>query len=159
MRHVIYILVVVNLVYFSWNMLQNVPHQGEAHLVRRLLPNVRHLETVQEMEAKKERLRSTLVAALSYPVFLLFFSAVQPSMDSSLSPTSRMCISMRRSALVRSFLIMASTISSCVSTAFLEETTLSLPSTAFRIPSRLEVRRLACSLTTAVMDPTTMTRT
>jgi len=53
MRHVIYILVVVNLVYFSWNMLQNVPHKGDTSLVRRLPPKVRQLETVQEMEANK----------------------------------------------------------------------------------------------------------
>lgn len=52
MRHLIYILVVLNLVYFSWNMLQNVSHKGEASLVRRLPPHVRQLETVQEKAAK-----------------------------------------------------------------------------------------------------------
>jgi hypothetical protein len=53
MRHVIYILVVVNLVYFSWNMLQNMPHKGGANLVRRIPPNVRHLETIQERTERK----------------------------------------------------------------------------------------------------------
>jgi hypothetical protein len=53
MRHVIYLLVVVNLVYFSWNMLQNVPHKGGASLLGRLPPNVRRLETIEESAAKK----------------------------------------------------------------------------------------------------------
>lgn len=52
MRHVIYLLVVVNLVYFTWNMLQNVPHKGGTSLVRRIPPNVRRLETIQENAAK-----------------------------------------------------------------------------------------------------------
>ncbi len=53
MRHLIYLLVVVNLVYFSWNMLQNVPHKGRASLVERIPPNARRLETIQENAAKK----------------------------------------------------------------------------------------------------------
>jgi hypothetical protein len=53
MRHVIYLLVVVNLVYFSWNMLQNVPHKGGASLDGRISPHVRRLETIQEHAAKK----------------------------------------------------------------------------------------------------------
>jgi len=53
MRHVIYLLVVVNLVYFSWNMLENMPHKGGASLVGRIPPNVRRLETVEEQAAKK----------------------------------------------------------------------------------------------------------
>jgi hypothetical protein len=53
MRHVIYLLVVVNLIYFSWNMLQNVPHKVGASLIGQLSPNVRRLETVQESAAKK----------------------------------------------------------------------------------------------------------
>ena len=53
MRHVIYLLVVVNLVYFSWNMLQSVPHKGGASLVARIPPHVRRLETVQEQAAKE----------------------------------------------------------------------------------------------------------
>ena len=53
MRHVIYLLVVVNLVYFSWNMLQNVPHKGGASLVGHIPPNVGRLETIQEYAAKK----------------------------------------------------------------------------------------------------------
>ena len=48
MRHVIYLLAVINLVYFTWNMLQNMPHEGGAALVRRIPPSVRHLETIQE---------------------------------------------------------------------------------------------------------------
>ncbi|MGB7931288.1 MAG: hypothetical protein WCH04_03540 [Gammaproteobacteria bacterium] len=52
MRHVIYLLVVMNLVYFSWNMLQNVPHKGGASLVGRIPPNVRRLETIQEHAEK-----------------------------------------------------------------------------------------------------------
>jgi hypothetical protein len=52
MRHVIYLLVVVNLVYFTWNMLQNVPHKGGTSLVGRIPPNVRRLETIQERAAK-----------------------------------------------------------------------------------------------------------
>ena len=52
MRHVIYLLVVVNLVYFSWNMLQSVPHKGGASLVARIPPHVRRLETIQERAAK-----------------------------------------------------------------------------------------------------------
>ena len=52
MRHVIYLLVVVNLVYFSWSMLQNVPHQGGASHVGRLSAHVRRLETIQEHAAK-----------------------------------------------------------------------------------------------------------
>jgi len=53
MRHVIYLLVVVNLVYFSWNMLQNVPHKGGSSHVARIPPNVRRLETIQESATKK----------------------------------------------------------------------------------------------------------
>jgi hypothetical protein len=53
MRHVIYLLVVMNLVYFSWNMLQNVSPKENEGLVRRLPPNVRHLDTIQERAAKK----------------------------------------------------------------------------------------------------------
>jgi hypothetical protein len=53
MRHVIYLLVVVNLVYFSWSMLQNVPHNGGASYVARIPPHVRRLETIQERAAKK----------------------------------------------------------------------------------------------------------
>ena len=53
MRHVIYLLVVVNLVYFSWNMLQSVPHKGGMSLVARIPPHVRRLETVQEQAKKK----------------------------------------------------------------------------------------------------------
>ena len=53
MRHVIYLLVVVNLVYFTWNMLQNVPHKGGASLVGRIPPTVGRLETIQESAAKK----------------------------------------------------------------------------------------------------------
>ncbi len=52
MRHVIYLLVVMNLVYFSWNVLQNVPHKGGASQVGRLSPHVRRLETIQEHAAK-----------------------------------------------------------------------------------------------------------
>ena len=52
MRHVIYLLVVMNLVYFSWSMLQYVPHKGGASLVRRIPPDVRRLETVQEKAVK-----------------------------------------------------------------------------------------------------------
>ena len=52
MRHVIYLLVVVNLVFFSWNMLQNVPHKGGASLVKRIPPNVRRLEIIQENAEK-----------------------------------------------------------------------------------------------------------
>jgi hypothetical protein len=48
MRHVIYLLVIVNLVYFSWNLLQNVPETKGASLVRRLPLNVRRLETIQD---------------------------------------------------------------------------------------------------------------
>jgi hypothetical protein len=51
MRHVIYLLVVVNLVYFSWNMLQNVSHKGDASHVGRLPSHVRRLETIQEHAA------------------------------------------------------------------------------------------------------------
>ena len=54
MRHVIYLLVVMNLVYFSWSMLQNMPHKGGTNLVRRIPPNVRHLETIQERTSKKD---------------------------------------------------------------------------------------------------------
>ena len=53
MRHVIYLLVVVNLVYFSWNMLANMPHEGGSSHVGRIQPNVRRLETVEEQAAKK----------------------------------------------------------------------------------------------------------
>jgi hypothetical protein len=53
MRHVIYLLVVMNLVYFSWNMLENMPHKGGSSLVRRIPPNVRRLETVEEQTADK----------------------------------------------------------------------------------------------------------
>jgi hypothetical protein len=53
MRHVIYLLVVVNLVYFSWNMLTNMPHEGGLSHVGRIPPNVRRLETVEEQAAKK----------------------------------------------------------------------------------------------------------
>jgi len=53
MRHVIYLVVVMNLVYFSWNMLQNVPHKGGASLLRRIPPNVRRLETVQDKAVKE----------------------------------------------------------------------------------------------------------
>jgi hypothetical protein len=53
MRHVIYLLVVVNLVYFSWNMLDSMPHEGGPSLVKRIPHNVRHLETIQEREEKK----------------------------------------------------------------------------------------------------------
>jgi hypothetical protein len=52
MRHVIYLLVVMNLVYFSWNMLQNVPHKGGASHVGRISPHVRRLETIQEHASK-----------------------------------------------------------------------------------------------------------
>ena len=52
MRHVIYLLVVMNLVYFSWSMLQYVPHKGGASLVRRIPPDVRRLETVREKAVK-----------------------------------------------------------------------------------------------------------
>jgi hypothetical protein len=54
MRHVIYLLVVMNLVYFSWNMLQHMPHTGGANLVGRMPPNIRHLETIQERVAMKK---------------------------------------------------------------------------------------------------------
>jgi hypothetical protein len=53
MRHVIYLLVVMNLVYFSWSMLQNMPHKGGTSLVRRIPPNVRRLETIQERASKE----------------------------------------------------------------------------------------------------------
>jgi hypothetical protein len=46
MRHVIYLLVVVNLVFFSWNVLQNVPERNGVAHVRRLPPSVRRLETI-----------------------------------------------------------------------------------------------------------------
>jgi hypothetical protein len=52
MRHVIYLLVVMNLVYFSWNMLQSVPHKGGSSLVARIPPHVRRLETIQERATK-----------------------------------------------------------------------------------------------------------
>ncbi len=70
MRHVIYLLVVVNLVYFSWNMLQNVPHKGGSSLVKRLPPNVRHLETIQERAAKKVSFNAedTRVISVDAPV-------------------------------------------------------------------------------------------
>jgi hypothetical protein len=53
MRHVIYLLVVMNLVYFSWSMLQNMPHKGGTSIVRRIPPNVRRLETIQERASKE----------------------------------------------------------------------------------------------------------
>ena len=53
MRHVIYLLVVMNLVYFSWGTLQNMPHKGGTTLVRPIPPNVRRLETIQERASKK----------------------------------------------------------------------------------------------------------
>ena len=53
MRHVIYILVVLNLVYFAWNRLQHVPEEEGTGIVRHVPPNVRRLETLQEMSAKK----------------------------------------------------------------------------------------------------------
>jgi hypothetical protein len=53
MRHVIYILLVMNLVYFSWNMLQNLPHEAGARPVRRLPPHVSQLETIQERAQKQ----------------------------------------------------------------------------------------------------------
>jgi hypothetical protein len=53
MRHLIYLLVVVNLVYFTLNMLSNVPYKGGASLVGRIPPNVRRLESYQENAAKK----------------------------------------------------------------------------------------------------------
>jgi hypothetical protein len=52
MRHVIYLLVIVNLVYFSWNLLQNMPDTGGASFVSHKSPQLRHLETIQEKAAK-----------------------------------------------------------------------------------------------------------
>jgi hypothetical protein len=51
-RHVIYILLVANLAYFSWNMLHSLPPEESAHLASHLSGNVRRLETVQERAAK-----------------------------------------------------------------------------------------------------------
>ena len=53
MRHVIYILVVVNLVYFAWNWLQNVTEKEVAGIPSHWPSRVRRLETLQEMSAKR----------------------------------------------------------------------------------------------------------
>ena len=70
MRHVIYLLVVMNLVYFSWNMLQSVPHKGGASLVARIPPHVRHLETAREQAAKEgsSSVKVTRVISADAPV-------------------------------------------------------------------------------------------
>jgi len=52
MRHVIYILLIVNLMYFSWNVLQNNPHERGENPVRHMPDNVRRLETIQERAVK-----------------------------------------------------------------------------------------------------------
>jgi hypothetical protein len=53
MRHVSYLLVIANLVYFSWNMLQNMPDTQAASLVSPLPPSVRRLEMLHEKAASK----------------------------------------------------------------------------------------------------------
>ena len=52
MRHVIYILLVANLAYFSWNILHRLPPEENAPLVSHLPGNIRRLETVQERAAQ-----------------------------------------------------------------------------------------------------------
>jgi hypothetical protein len=52
MRQVIFILLVVNIAYFSWNMLRTLPHEEGGNHVRRMPDNVRRLETIQERGAK-----------------------------------------------------------------------------------------------------------
>jgi len=54
-RHVIYLLLVANLVYFSWNILHRLPHEENAHLVSHIPGNVRRLETVQKQTVKSAR--------------------------------------------------------------------------------------------------------
>ena len=53
MRHVIYLLVITNLVYFSWNLLSNVPETNGASLIGRLPPNVRRLGIIHGSVASK----------------------------------------------------------------------------------------------------------
>jgi hypothetical protein len=55
-RHVIYLLLVANLAYFSWNMLHRLPHEENGHLVSNIPANVRRLETVQEQAAQSASL-------------------------------------------------------------------------------------------------------
>lgn len=52
MRQVIYILLVVNVVFFSWKMMRSLPHEDGENVVRRMPAKVRQLETVQERAAK-----------------------------------------------------------------------------------------------------------
>jgi hypothetical protein len=52
MRQVIYILLVVNVVFFSWKMMRSLPHEQGENVARRMPAKVRQLETVQERAAK-----------------------------------------------------------------------------------------------------------
>ena len=52
MRHVIYVLLVVNGVYFAWNMLRSLPHEEGWNLARQMPANLRRLETIQDGVAK-----------------------------------------------------------------------------------------------------------
>lgn len=52
MRQVIYILLVMNIGYFSWNVLRNPPHAEDRYLAGRVSTKVRQLETLQEKVSK-----------------------------------------------------------------------------------------------------------
>jgi hypothetical protein len=67
MRHVIYLLVVVNLVYFSWNMLSNMPHDGGSSYVGRIPLNIRRLETVEEQAANTRVISADAPVAARHP--------------------------------------------------------------------------------------------
>jgi hypothetical protein len=50
MRHLIYLLVVANLIFFLWHLMQGIPEGTIAHDLPPLPPNARRLMTVEEME-------------------------------------------------------------------------------------------------------------
>ena len=53
MKHLIYLLVVVNLVYFSWHTLRGETHIDTMHALPPLPPDTRRLMTLQELKDRE----------------------------------------------------------------------------------------------------------
>ncbi len=55
MKHLLYLLVVVNLVYFSWHMLQGMSDEEAARELPPLPPDTRRLMTLQELQNRQQK--------------------------------------------------------------------------------------------------------
>jgi hypothetical protein len=67
MKHLLYLLVVVNLVYFSWHMLQGMSDEETARELPPLPPDTRRLMTLQELQTGRKNRRQLVPPSRSPP--------------------------------------------------------------------------------------------